>query len=209
MRSRCLLFVALLVLGAVIVGGCGGDSDGNGVLDGAPGGELNPEQVVQQFVADIHALDMEEAKSHVSSDYMEEFEYEFDELAEALEGDDPEAEFTRELFGAMMKNFEVSVTGHTIDGDEALVTTLNTHPDPEQFADELMGRMFEMMFSEEVDFENLTEEEEIELFMGIILEVIGEVEKVTSEGEVPMLKEDGQWKINGTVINEYMEDLDY
>lgn len=207
MKSRFTLFLVVLMLGAFLVAGCGGDAD-DGTAD-APDAGSNPEQVVQQFVSAIQQLDLDQARSYVSSEYMEEFEYDFDELAEVLDGDDPDSELLRELFGTMMKNFEVSVTGHTVDGDMAIVNTLNTHPDPEQFAEVMMGKMFEMMFSEEIDFENLTEEEEMELFMDVILEAFEIAEKVTTESEVPMLKEGGEWKINGAVINEYMDDLDF
>lgn len=207
MKSRFAIFLVLLMLGAMLVAGCGGDSNG-GAAD-APSAGSNPEQVVEQFIAAIHQLDVEQAKSYVSSDYMEEFERDFDELAEALDEENPDSEFMRELFGTMMKNFEVTATGHAIDGDTAIVNTSNTHPDPEQFAEVMMGKMFEMMFSEDIDFENMTEEEEMELFMDVIMEAFEVAEKVTTENEVPMLKEDGQWKINGTVINEYMEDLDF
>ncbi len=207
MKSRFALLLVMLMLGTMLVAGCGGDSNG-GAAD-APGAGSNPEQVVQQFIAAIHQLDIEQAKTYISSDYMEEFERDFDELAEALDEDDPDAEFMRELFGAMMKNFEVVATGHTIDGDTAIVNTSNTHPDPEQFAEAMMGKMFEMMFSEDIDFENMTEEEEMELFMGAIMEAFEVAETVTTESEVPMLKEGGEWKINGAVINEYMEDLDF
>lgn len=203
MRNKIIFVIVLLTAGLFVLSGCGAD-EGT-----APGAESNPEQVVEQFIAAIHSLDLERAKTYVSSEYMEEFEYEFDELAMALEEDDPDAEFLRDLFSALMNNFQVSVTGHSIDGNVAIVNTLNTHPDPETFAEELMGSMFEVMFSGDIDFENLTEEEEMELFMGIILDVINDVEKVTSEAEVPMLKEDGQWKINGTVIAEYLDDLDF
>lgn len=207
MKCRFTLFLVILILAAMVVAGCGDDSDG-GAAD-APSAAANPEQVVEQFIAAIHRLDIEQAKTYISSDYMEEFEHDFDELAEALDEDDPDAEFMRELFGAMMKNFEVAATGHAIDGDTAIVNTLNTHPDPEQFAEVMMSKMFEMMFSEEIDFENMTEEEEMELFMGAIMEAFEVAETVTTESEVPMLKEGGEWKINGAVINEYMEDLDF
>ncbi len=207
MKIRFAVYIVLVMMGVAAVVGCGGDSNG-GAAD-APGAGSNPEQVVQQFVAAIQQLDIEQAKTYISREYMEEFEHDFDELAEALDEDNAEAEFMRELFGAMMNNFEVATTGHTIDGDTAIVNTLNTHPDPEQFAEVMMGKMFEMIFSEDIDFENLTEEEEMELFMGAIIEAFEVAEKVTTESEVPMLREGGQWKINGAVINEYMEDLEF
>ena len=207
MKSKFTLIFVLVMMGVLAVVGCGGDSNG-GAAD-APSAGSNPEQIVEQFVAAIQQMDIEQAKTYISSDYMEEFEHDFDELAEALDEDNPDSEFMRGLFGAMMKNFEVTAIGHTIDGDTAIVNTSNTHPDPEQFAEVMMGKMFEIMFSEDIDFENLTEEEEMELFMGVIMEAFEMAEKVTTENEVPMLKEGGQWKINGTVINEYMEDLDF
>jgi len=71
-----------------------------------------------------------------------------------------------------------------------------------------MSKMFEFAFSDEADLENMSEEEGVELILEMIADVMGEVKKVTSEVEVPLTKEDGQWKIDGEVFTDYIEDLE-
>lgn len=209
MKNRLLLIIAVFLIGTLLIGGCAESP----VVEEAPEEvaieDLNPEQAVMEFVAAIRDLDLDKAEDFIASEYREEFDEDFEELKAALEDDTAEAALIREIFSAVMANFEVTTTGHTIDGDEAVVSTVNTHPDPELLADTLMARMFEVMFSGDVDLENLTEEEGMQLMLEAFVDVFGEVERITTEAEVPMVREDGQWKIAGEVISDYTLDLDF
>ena len=203
MKKNLLIFIAVMMIGAMAIGGCGGG------LGDVSSGTLNPEQVVLQFINALKNLELEEAKSYISSGYSEEFSSDFEELVLAIEEEGPEADAMREMFNAIFANSDFTVTGYTIDGDAALVNMESTVPDMDQLGEMLMGRLFEVMFSGEIDFENMTEEEEMMLFVDIFTEVIGEVEKTAATAEVPMVKEEGLWKIDGSVVDDVMGEFDF
>lgn len=203
MKKNLLIFIAVMMIGAMAIGGCSGG------LGDALSGTSNPEQVVLQFINALKNLELEEAKSYISSGYSDEFSKDFEELVLAIEEEGPEADAVREMFSAIFANSDFTVTGYTIDGDTALVNMDSTIPDMDQLGEMLMGRLFEVMFSGEVDFENMTEEEEMTLFVDIFTEVIGEVEKTAATAEVPMVKEDDLWKIDGSVVDDVMGEFDF
>ena len=203
MKKSLFIIIAVMMIGAMAIGGCGGGPEG--ILSGT----LNPEQVVLQFINALKNLELEEAKSYLSSGYSDEFSSDFEELVLAIEEEGPEADAVREMFSAIFANSDFTVTGYTIDGDTALVNMDSTIPDMDQLGELLMGRLFEVMFSDEIDFENMTEEEEMMLFVDIFTEVIGEVEKTAATAEVPMVKEDDLWKIDGSVVDDVMGEFDF
>jgi len=211
-RKILLFTVIIMLMSLLLVSGC--DLLGGAEEDPVPEEEEasvdhdNPERVVHDFVDAIRDLDLDRAEELVSSDYLDEFEKEFADIKQALAEDTPEALMLQQMFDVIFDNFEINVTGHTVEGDEAIVHTINTHPDPDLFSEMLMDRILEIMFSGEVDMENITEEEGMELMVEILREVYPEVEKVETEVDVPMIKEDGQWKIAGEVISDYTIDLD-
>lgn len=204
MKKSLLILIVFILVGSVMMGGCVSQTGDEPGVE-----ELNPEQVVMQFINALKNLDLEGAKSYISSGYSEEFERDFQELAAAIAEEGPEAEAIRGMFNAIFANSDFNVTGHTVNGDTAVVSMENTIPDMEQLGELLIGRLFEVMFSGEIDSENLTEEEEMQLFVDIFTEVIGEAEKVVNTAEVPMVKEAGQWKIDGSVIDEVMADFEF
>ena len=212
MRKILLFTVIIMLMSLLLVSGC--DLLGGAEEDPVPEEEEasvdhdNPERVVHDFVDAIRDLDLDRAEELVSSDYLDEFEKEFADIKQALAEDTPEALMLQQMFDVIFDNFEINVTGHTVEGDEAIVHTINTHPDPDLFSEKLMDRILEIMFSGEVDMENITEEEGMELMVDVLREVYPEVEKVETEVDVPMIKEDGQWKIAGEVISDYTIDLD-
>jgi len=211
-RKILLFTVIIMLMSLLLVSGC--DLLGGAEEDPVPEEEEasvdhdNPERVVHDFVDAIRDLDLDRAEELVSSDYLDEFEKEFADIKQALAEDTPEALMLQQMFDVIFDNFEINVTGHTVEGDEAIVHTINTHPDPDLFSEMLMDRILEIMFSGEVDMENITEEEGMELMVEVLREVYPEVEKVETEVDVPMIKEDGQWKIAGEVISDYTIDLD-
>ncbi len=209
MKKTFLLLVFALLLTGLLIGGCSEDSiEEDPMADEVVIDDQNPEHVVLAFVEAIKDLDLEKAKSLISSEYLAEFEAEFDELERALEENTAEADIIREMFKIVFNNLDLTITGHTIDGEEAVVSTESTHPDPEILTEELMGRMFEVMLSGDVDLENITEEEGMQLMVEIFSEVYAEVDRITTEADVPMVMEDGQWKVAGEVISDYTIDLD-
>ncbi len=212
MRRILLYTLIIMIISLLLVSGC--DLLGGAEEDPVPEEEEvrvdpdNPEGVVHDFVDAIRDLDLDRAEELVSSDYLDEFEEDFAEIKQVLAEDTPEALMLQQMFDVIFDNFELNVTGHTLEGDEATVHTINTHPDPEMLTDKLMERFFEIMFSGEVDMENITEEEGMELMIEVFRDVYPEIDKVTTEVDVPMVKEDGQWKIAGEVISDYTIDLD-
>jgi len=212
MRKILLFTVIIMLMSLLLVSGCdllgGPEDDPLPEEDEVSLDPDNPERVVHDFVDAIRDLDLDRAEELVSSDYLDEFEKEYDDIKQALAEDTPEALMLQQMFDVIFDNFEINVTGHTVEGDEAIVHTINTHPDPDLFSEKLMDRILEIMFSGEVDMENITEEEGMELMVDVLREVYPEVEKVETEVDVPMVKEDGQWKIAGEVISDYTIDLD-
>jgi len=211
-KKILLLAVLIMIIGLLIAPGCdmlgGADEDPVAEEEEAIVDQDNPENVVHNFVDAMRDLDLDKAEELVSSDYLEEFENEFDDIKLALVEDTPEAVMLRQMFEVIFDSFEVDVIGHTLEGDEAIVHTVNTHPDPDLFSEMLMSRILEIMFSGEVDMENISEEEGMELMVDILREVYPEVDKIETEVDVPMVMEDGQWKIAGEVISDYTIDLD-
>ncbi len=208
MKNRLLFLIAVLLISTLLIAGCGESAEDEVVPDEVASEDLNPEQAVMEFVAAIRDLDLDKAENLIASDYREEYEEEFVELSAALEEDTAEAALIRQIFGVIFDNLDITTTGHTIDGDEALVSTVSTHPDPEKLSEMLMTRMFEIMFSGDVDLENITDEEGMQLMLEVFQEVFGEVERITTEADVPMVREDGRWKVAGEVISDYTVDLD-
>ncbi len=212
MKKLLLLAVLIMIIGLLIAPGCdmlgGADEDPVAEEEEAIVDQDNPENVVHNFVDAMRGLDLDKAEELVSSDYLEEFENEFDDIKLAMVEDTPEAVMLRQMFEVIFDSFEVDVIGHTLEGDEAIVHTVNTHPDPDLFSEMLMSRILEIMFSGEVDMENISEEEGMELMVDILREVYPEVDKIETEVDVPMVMEDGQWKIAGEVISDYTIDLD-
>ena len=202
MKKNIIVTLFFIVTAIIMILGCAGCDDKDGAA-------MNPEQVVEQFIDALQKLDLEKAKTFLSSGYSAEFEQDFDELSKALAEDSAEADAMEKMFDAIFNNSEFIVTGHSIDGENALVNMENNMPDMEQLGEMLMGRLFELMFSEEVDFDNMTEDEEMTLLVDVFVEVIEEVDKVAQSAEIPMIMEDGQWKINGDVIDEVMSELDF
>ncbi len=202
MRKKIVFTLVFVVVATLMIFGSAGCDDKDSVA-------MNPEQVVAQFIDALQKLDLEKAKTFLSSGYSAEFEQDFDELSKALAEDSAEADAMEKMFDAIFNNSEFIVTGHSIDGENALVNMENNMPDMEQLGEMLMGRLFELMFSEEVDFDNMTEDEEMTLLVDVFVEVIEEVDKVAQSAEIPMIMEDGQWKINGDVIDEVMSELDF
>lgn len=208
MNNKLLVVIVLLLISTLLIGGCAVSPEEEAVPDEVASGELDPEQAVMEFVAAIRELDLDKAEDLIASDYFDEFEEDFAELKAVLEEDTTEAAVMRQMFSVIFKNIDITTTGHTIDGDEAVVNTVNTHPDPEILTEMLMSKMFEMMFSGDVDLENITDEEGMQLMLEVFREVFGEVDRITTEAEVPMTREDGKWKIAGEVISDYTIDLD-
>ncbi len=212
MRKALLLAVIIMIMGLLVISGCdmlgGAEDDPVAEEEEAIVDQDNPESVVHSFVDAMRDLDLDRAEELVSSDYLEEFEREFDDIKLALVEDTPEAAMLRQMFEVIFDSFEVDVIGSTVEGDEAIVHTVNTHPDPDLFSEMLMSRILEIMFSGEVDMENITEEEGMELMVDVLREVYPEVDKIETEVDVPMVMEDGQWKIAGEVISDYTVDLD-
>ncbi len=208
MKKGYLFLIAALFLSFILIAGCVETVEEEEVPEEVAIEDADPEEIVLQFFDAIRDLDLEKAETLIARDYLDQFEDEFDELARALEEDSAEADLIREMFKIIFENFDLTIAGHTIDGNEATVYTVSTHPDPEILTEKLMERLFAMMFSEEVDLENLTEEEGMRLMLDVFSEVYREIDTITTEAEVPMIREDGHWKVAGEVISDYTIDFD-
>ncbi len=204
MNIKLLFSFMVLLIGGLMLAGCGDEAAVEEVEDRV----LAPDEVVLLFVEATMNLDLDQTEHYISSGYLDEYEEEFAELKDVLTEGGHEAEMARKLFYLIYNNIDVEVTDYKIDGNQALVNVINTHPDPEQLTELLMSKMFEFAFNEEADLENISEEEGMELVLEMIVDVMGEVEKVTSEVEVPLTKEDDQWKIDGEVLTDYRENLE-
>ncbi|MGM0651851.1 MAG: hypothetical protein ACQES4_03590 [Bacillota bacterium] len=212
MKKTLFISVVIMFLSLLLVSGCdlpgGAEEDSLLEEDEMNVDPDNPEQVIHDFVDAIRDFDLDRAEELVSSDYLDEFETEYAEIKDTLAEDTPEAVIMKQMFDVVFDHLEITVTGHTLDGDAAMVNTINTHPDPEILTEKLMDRLFEIMFSDEVDMENITEEEGMQMMIDVFRDVYPEVEKITTEVDVPMVRENGQWKIAGEVISDYTVDLD-
>lgn len=193
------LLVALIVFLMILsCTGCKKSSDAD-----------NPEQALEMFIEAFRQMDLEKAKTFISKQYLEEYNDDFSEMEEVLKEGGPEAEAMKKLFTAMLNNSELKVTGHTINGDSATVNMENKLPDTDEVEELLMGKLFEHMFSDEIDFENMSEEEQMVFFADLFAESLAEVEKVEQVVQVPMLMESGAWKINGDFISDLIGDFDF
>lgn len=168
-----------------------------------------PDQVVQQFIDALTTLDLDRAKSFVSDSYASQFDSEYEELKEVIEEGGYEADAIQNMLVAIYNNTDFQITGYEVDGSTARVMMDNQVPDMEQLGDLLIGRLFELMVNEEIDLDNFTEEEELQFFVEIFSEVITEVEQVAMQSEIPMVEEEGQWKIDGSVIENMISDLEF
>lgn len=211
MNIKLLFSFMVLLIGGLMLAGCGDEAaveEETEVVEEVEDRVLAPDEVVLLFVEATMNLDLDQTEHYISSGYLDEYEEEFAELKDVLTEGGHEAEMARKLFYLIYNNIDVEVTDYKIDGNQALVNVINTHPDPEQLTELLMSKMFEFAFNEEADLENISEEEGMELVLEMIVDVMGEVEKVTSEVEVPLTKEDDQWKIDGEVLTDYRENLE-
>ena len=208
MKNQLLLLFVIVLIGTLMIGGCAESPEEEAVPEEVVSADPDPEQAVMEFVAAIGDLDLDKAESLIAQDYLEEFGEDFADLKAALEEETTEAAVMRQMFSVIFNNLDITTTGHTIDGDEAVVNTVNTHPDPEILSEMLMSKLLELMFSGDVDLENMTDEEGMQLMLEVFREVFGEVDRITTEAEVPMVREDGRWKIAGEVISDYTLDFE-
>jgi len=208
MKNQLLLLFVIVLIGTLMIGGCAESPEEEAVPEEVVSADPDPEQAVMEFVAAIGDLDLDKAESLIAQDYLEEFGEDFADLKAALEEETTEAAVMRQMFSVIFNNLDIATTGHTIDGDEAVVNTVNTHPDPEILSEMLMSKLLELMFSGDVDLENMTDEEGMQLMLEVFREVFGEVDRITTEAEVPMVREDGRWKIAGEVISDYTLDFE-
>lgn len=193
------LVVAFVLLSVLVCGGCKKDS-----------AALNPTQVVEQFVDAFQELDIEKAKTFLSGRYLTEFADDFNDLSAVLSAEegDAEAEATKKVFIAILENSEFTVTGHSAGGNSAVVNMENKIPDLENMNDLIFAKLFDPQYAEVMDFENMTEEESTALLTQILVEVLGEVARVEQKVQVPLVLEDGAWKIDGEVVSDLMSDFD-
>lgn len=201
MKKILWFFMLLIVSTAFIVfGGCTGeDVDDRG---------LNPQQVVEQYWAAVKSLDLERARSFVSNSYSTEFDEEFDELITALDEDTEDALIIRELWESIFHSMDLQVTEYIVDGDRATVKTVATHPDSEQLQELFMIKFLDLIFSDDADLDEMSDQEGMQLFIDLFKEAIEEVDYITTEADCPMVLEDGQWKIDGDLALDYGLDMD-
>lgn len=175
-----LLCVALLV-GAV---GCG---------DSGSSGSGSPEQVVKDFWSAFKKGDFDKAKTYLSSDIADEAFGDMEDL------EDPT---TAAMVEGLMDMMDLEIKGSTIDGDEASVDVVLTMPDMEAVMEDMMTAMFSSI--DEEDMLNMTEEQMAEEFAKVLPELLKNAPTITEEDEMPLVKEDGNWKI----VASPFEDLD-
>ncbi len=193
-----ILLIFLVLAAALVLFGCGEEEV-----------QQNPELAVQQLFEATVELDIERARSYISSNYQAQYDREFAEVADIFEEGGDEAEFLRTIYDAFFDSVDLQTVGHYVDGDSATVDIAVSIPDMDEFGDAFMGAMFELMFSEDVDVEAMTEEEVMLLMSDMIKDVIKDVSKVERSGVVQLVMEEGQWKVDSDFLADIFDEMDF
>lgn len=193
MKKRAVLALSILIVLGLLIGGCG-----NGIT-GSPG----PERVVQDFWKALQDGNIEKAMDYLTA------ERRADVLKE-MEEDPVDMALAGEFIKAMIGAFSMDITGHNIDGDNAVVYVTYTHPDFEELFGLIMAKAFEMMMDESIDFDNMTEEEEMQMAIQLFTAIFEDIESTdTTDGEIPLVKEGGQWKLQTDLMPDIVKEVGF
>ncbi len=118
--KKKVIFIILSVLIVTAISGCNGGNNSENGHDI----EL-PTATVEQFWGLYSAGDMENAARHVSANLQERV------LSDAPDKFDTPVD--RAVRRALLNSFSLEITGHLIEGDQAVVTSVYSHPDFDYF----------------------------------------------------------------------------
>lgn len=152
-------------------------------------GAPNPERTVEEFWAAFLGGNHAQAGEYLSTG------------SPGMAGEMWEDDLTNdEMMAAFAGRLEVSVKGHTIQGDTATVHTVITMPDMHVlfggFIMEAMGAAFATAWSD------ISDAELEEMFQEIFMEVLDNTPDVSVEHDVPLVLRDGRWLIDGNIMPE-------
>ncbi len=149
-----------------------------------------PERVVQEYAAAMQARDFEKAMTYHSESSRVKFQEDFAHPITAV----------REFYTTYNMMISVSTNGYDVFGDEAIVYLTLTMPSLDAVSSFLHEKMDKWVSNSTIDLEQLSEIEVTELSFTILLQALSAAEIVTLEGYIPMVKQSGQWKIDGEYI---------
>ncbi len=155
----------------------------------------SPEEVVESFEQLFFDAEFKKSKQYVASTFYDEYSRTVDELIDTMEAGGMEARVIVAVFELFKEHSEFEITGHTIDGDQATVYVIESNPDEAQFANILMAKVQESIDAGDLYSGEMTEEDITDWTLDLMSEAIKEVDVITEETEVEMVKEGGVWKI--------------
>ncbi|MFW6029282.1 MAG: DUF5105 domain-containing protein [Halanaerobiales bacterium] len=147
--------------------------------------EVSPEDTVREALEELKNNNIEEFKKYI------------------LDSDDFDDEEIDDSLKLLVKNLEIEINGSSIDGDSATVNANITNTNftivMEEFLTKAMSLAMENAFSEEP----ISEDEMEAMAEEMLFEILerNDIETVTTEADISLEKENGDWKI------EYDEEI--
>jgi len=161
--------------------------------------QTGPEVVMQKYLDTMDALDFEGSKQYIASTFIDEYSAQVDLMSEMLK--DP---FMAELYQTFqdLDYLDTEIVEHSLEEDTATVTIVETSFDEEEAESLLEETLFQKIGDGEIDVNEMTEAEVLELTLEMYVEIIEGMEKIAVERDIPMVKEAGEWKIADFVTSD-------
>ncbi len=198
MKKAYLIKLFVVFLGVLFLVGCADEeAEVNGVES-----LQNPEEVYESFQQLYFDADFEQSKQYVASTFYDEYSRAVDLLIDTMEAGGEEARLIVAILELFNEHSEFEITGHTIDGDQATVYVIESNPDDVQLGNIAMAKAQESIDAGDLDSDEMTEADIVDWTLDLMGEAIKEVDIITEETEVEMVKEDGVWKITEMYLGE-------
>lgn len=211
MKTKIIILAILFISALIAVSGCNGENaedviDEEKILE-VEADQLEEEQspviVVEQFLEATTRLDLVKTKNYIATAFLDQYEESADLFLVQLEDDGSEMKtFFYETVNLELKHTEFDIIDYTIDGNNAVVVIAETSPDTDDLWAFATARIDEQISSGEIDVKSMTETEILENALKIYEEVMPELEKINVEKEIPLIKENNQWRITDFYIDD-------
>ncbi len=144
----------------------------------------NPEEAVKNFWSAFKEGNYEKASTYIASDL---------DTVPDLWPDEGDELYSDEMAHAFIERIHIITEGHEIHNGSATVNVNVTWPDIES----LFGNYFleAMPIAFAAAFEGMSDEEMDDMLKTLFFEVMEDTPDVTVPHEVPLILEDGQWKL--------------
>ena len=160
----------------------------------------SPVEVLESWFSAYSNLEFEKSKQYIASNLYDWYseEYVADYIMIMQEGG-LEAKIATAIVEIVLDYTEFEIISYEIDGDQAMVYTVESAPDVDQLNEMAMNKASEMLEAGEIDIDAMTDAEFLDFIIEINQALILEVDIITEELSYEFVKEEGVWKISDII----------